>query len=65
MISLNKLNTHGAGQFLFINSEILGQHSAGIDTSFATKSDTPTHNLGVLVQASAYPLVTWPEVCGN
>ena len=30
----------------------LGQHSVGIDTAFATISDTPTHNLGVLVQAT-------------
>ena len=33
----------------------MGQHSVGIDTAFATKSDTPTHNLGVLVQANAPP----------
>ena len=50
MISLYKLNT--PGQFLFIKFDILGQHSVGIDTAFATKSDTPTHNLGVLVQAN-------------
>ena len=30
----------------------MGQHSVGIDTAFATKSDTPTNNLGVLVQAN-------------
>ena len=40
------------GQFLFINSEIFGQHCVGIETGFATKSDTPTHNFGVLVQAT-------------
>ena len=42
------------------NTEIFGQHSVGMETTFATKSDTPTHNLGVLVQAkeqapSLYP----------
>ena len=34
----------------------MGQHSVGIDTAFATKSDTPTHNFGVLVQASRHAL---------
>ena len=34
-----------------MNSEILGEHSVGIDTAFATMSETPTQNLGVLVQA--------------
>ena len=45
------------GQFLFINSETLGQYSVGIDTAFSTKSDTPSHNLGVLVQATLQPVV--------
>ena len=53
MISLYKLNTRGAGQFLFINSEIFGQHFVGIDTAFVTKRDTPIHNLAVLVQGTA------------
>ena len=35
----------------------MGQHSVGIDTAFATKSDTPTHNLGVLVQATGSVLL--------
>ena len=42
------------GQFLFKNSEILGKHSQGIDTAFATTSDTPTHNLGGLGQATLH-----------
>ena len=54
MISLYKLNTR---QFLFINSDIFGQHSDGIETAFATKSDTLTHNLGVLVQDSHHALL--------
>ena len=54
MISLYKLNMRGL--FLFINSEIFGQHSVGIETVFATNSDTPTHNLEVLVQANIYAL---------
>ena len=39
-------------QFLFRNSEIFEQHSIGIEAAVATKSDTLTHNLGVLVQAT-------------
>ena len=42
----------GAGPFVFKNSEILGKHSLGIDTSFATMSDPPTKNLGFFVQAN-------------
>ena len=38
------------GQYLFINSEILGNHSGGIDTAFATMIDQPTHNLEILGQ---------------
>ena len=38
------------GQFLLINSEMLGNHSLGIDTAFATMSDQPTHNLAILGQ---------------
>ena len=53
MISALKLNTRSARPISFHNSEIFGQHSVGIETAFATKIDTPTHNLGVLVQASA------------
>ena len=40
--------------FLFINSDILGNHSRGIDTAFATMSDQPTHNLEILGQPSAH-----------
>ena len=47
MISLYKLKMR---QFLFINSEILENYSLGIDTSFATMRDQPTHNSGILVQ---------------
>ena len=38
------------GQFLFINSEILENNFLGIDTAFATMSDQPTQNLGLLGQ---------------
>ena len=32
---------------------MLAKHSLGIDASFATMSDQPTHNLGYFVQAAA------------
>ena len=52
---LYKLNTCGAGKkFLFNKIEIMGKYSLGIDTAFATMSDTSTHNLGVLVPANTY-----------
>ena len=38
------------GQFLFINSEILGQHSDGIDTEFATMGYLLAHFSVVLDQ---------------
>ena len=53
MISLYKINMAAPGQFNFINSETFRQYSVGIETVFATISDTPTKNLGVLVQPSA------------
>ena len=45
-------------QFIFKNSEILGKHSLGIDSAFATMGYPPTHNLGVLVQASYFHYTT-------
>ena len=54
MISLYKLNTLGAGQFLFINSENLGQHSVGIDTAFATIGYLLAQFSMVLVQSTAH-----------
>ena len=39
----------------------MGQHYVGIDTAFATKRDTPTHNLGVFVQAN----VTYLSISRN
>ena len=44
------------GQLLFINSEILGNHSLGIDTKFATMSDPQTQELLILVQSNGPPL---------
>ena len=41
------------GQFLFINSEILGQHSVGIDTAFATMGYLLAQFSVVLVQPIA------------
>ena len=49
-------------QFLFINSEIFGQHSVGIDTAFATMSDTETPNFGVLVQATGKGRAEGPDL---
>ena len=37
-----------------------GQHSVGLETAFATKSDTPTHK-GVLVQATGQFHVKGPR----
>ena len=41
----------------------MGNHSLGIDTAFATMSDQPTHNLGILGQPSRHrPVVTGTRI---
>ena len=56
MISLYKLKTHGARPIFFINSELFGDHSLGIDTAFATMGSPPTHNFGALVEPTPFAL---------
>ena len=47
----------GLSQFFsLLNFEILGNHSLGIGTSFATKSAPLTHKLQILLQANGPPL---------
>ena len=53
------------GRFLFIDSEMFGHHSFDIDTAFATLSDTPTQNLGVLVQATTQGLLNTGKILGK
>ena len=60
MISLNKLNTRDGRPIFFINSEILGNPSFGIDTAFTTMSDQPTHNLEILGQPNLHPTYSPP-----
>ena len=54
MISLYKLNTRGAGPISFHNSEILVQHSVGIDTAFATMGYLLAHFSVVFIQPNVH-----------
>ena len=60
MISFYKLNTRG--KFLFINPDILTQHSVGIDTTFTTMGYFLANLSLVLVQPNIHTTIGKPHV---